>query len=466
MIKDTAEEHPAKATILVAEDKESMADMLRLTLEAEGYAVIHAADGMEAVRRLREGGIDLVLTDLKMPKKTGLDVLATARQEGRPIPFIFMTAFGTIELAVEAMRLGAYDFITKPFDTGHLLVKIAHALENRRLAAENIVLRDAVKSAAGLAPILGGSPLMLEAAEQARKVARTRTTVLLLGESGTGKELFARAIHNLSPRAERPFVAVNCAAIPRDLLESELFGHEKGAFTGADQRRMGKFELADKGTLFLDEIGEMEISLQAKILRALQDGHIERVGGVHPVVVYVRVVAASNRDLEAAVAEKTFREDLFYRLNVFPIRLPPLRERRGDIPALADYFIARYSRELGCPNASLSAEALDILERQQWKGNVRELENAIERALILCDGGAILPEHLAICGADYSETAFRGMPMDGTLDDAVSYALRRVETERIRRALAATGGNKTRAAEILSVSYKTLLTKIKDCGIE
>lgn len=466
MIKDIAEEQPAKATILVAEDKESMADMLRLTLEADGYAVIHAADGMEAVRRLREGGIDLVLTDLKMPKKTGLDVLATARQEGRSIPFIFMTAFGTIELAVEAMRLGAYDFITKPFDTGHLLAKIAHALENRRLAAENIVLKDAVKSAAGLAPILGNSPLMLEAAEQARKVARTRTTVLLLGESGTGKELFARAIHNLSPRAERPFVAVNCAAIPRDLLESELFGHEKGAFTGADQRRMGKFELADKGTLFLDEIGEMEISLQAKILRALQDGHIERVGGVHPVVVDVRVVAASNRDLEAAVADKSFREDLYYRLNVFPIRLPPLRERRGDIPALADYFIAKYSRELGCPNASLSAEALDILERQQWKGNVRELENAIERALILCDGGAILPEHLAVCGADYSETALRGMPMDGTLDDAVSYALRRVETERIRRALAATGGNKTRATEILSVSYKTLLTKIKDYGIE
>ncbi|MBI5141259.1 MAG: sigma-54-dependent Fis family transcriptional regulator [Nitrospirae bacterium] len=466
MNKDSADELPVKATILVAEDKESMADMLRLTLEADGYSVIHAADGMEAIRRLREGGIDLVLTDLKMPKKSGLDVLTTTRQECRSIPFIFMTAFGTIELAVEAMRLGAYDFITKPFDTGHLLVKLSHALENRRLAAENIVLRDAVKSAAGLAPILGNSPLMLEAAGQARKVARARTTVLLLGESGTGKELFARAIHNLSPRAERPFVAVNCAAIPRDLLESELFGHEKGAFTGADQRRMGKFELADKGTLFLDEIGEMEISLQAKILRALQDGHIERVGGVHSVVVDVRVVAASNRDLEAAVAEKSFREDLYYRLNVFPIHLPPLRDRRGDIPALADYFIARYSRELGCPNASLSAEALEMLERHQWKGNVRELENAIERALILCDGGAILPEHLAICGAGFSDAALRGMPMDGTLDDAVSYALRRVETERIRRALAGTGGNKTRAAEILSVSYKTLLTKIKDYGIE
>ncbi len=454
------------ATVLVAEDKESMAEMLRQTLESESYNVLLAGTGTEAVKLLQRNKVDLVLTDLKMPGKSGMDVVKAVREKSPIIPVILMTAFGTIELAVEAMRQGAYDFITKPFDTGHLLVKIFQALKSRRLTTENILLKEEFSSKMGLPTILGKSPAMVAAAANVQKVASAKTTVLILGESGTGKELFARAIHNLSQRRDNPFVAINCAAIPHDLLESELFGHEKGSFTGADQRRIGKFELADGGSIFLDEIGEMDLSLQAKLLRVLQEGEVERVGGKYPIRIDVRVLAASNRDLEAIVSEKLFREDLYYRLNVFPIRIPPLRERKEDVTLLVEHFVAKYAKEFGCPLRSLDADAISMLENHSWRGNVRELENSIERAMILCDGDMITPEHLALARQQSGmETSLQGLPMDGTLEDVSKHAVRVVESERIKRALKETSGNKTRAAEILSVSYKTLLTKIKDYNL-
>jgi transcriptional regulator with PAS, ATPase and Fis domain len=299
-----------------------------------------------------------------------------------------------------------------------------------------------------------------------QKVAPTKTTVLLLGESGTGKELFARAIHNLSNRQNYPFVPINCAAIPRDLLESELFGHEKGSYTGADAKKFGKFELADKGTIFLDEVGDMDLTIQSKLLRAIEEGEIERIGAGKTTKVDVRIVAASNKDIEKAVEDKKFREDLYYRVNVFPIKIPPLRERKDDIPLLVEYFINKYCLEIKTSLKSVSKEALNMLIDYHWKGNVRELENAIERAIILCDGDVIAPEHFVLNKQYVFGSVKEPISMDGTLEDVAKEALRTAETQRIVSALKETRGNKSKAAEILRVSYKTLLTKIKEYGIE
>jgi DNA-binding NtrC family response regulator len=453
-------------TVLLVEDKESMARMLKETLESEGYRAIIARDGLEGIRLLKENHVDLVISDLKLPRKDGIEVLRASKTENSLAPVIMMTAFGTVETAVTAMKEGAFDFITKPFDTDHLLILIKRALETRKLRAENMLLKEELSLKYGAPMIIGKSRGILEVAQKIQKVAPGKTTVLLLGESGTGKELFARAIHNLSPRNCDPFVPINCAAIPRELLESDLFGHEKGAFTGADTRKMGKFELAQKGTIFLDEIAEMDLPLQAKLLRVLQEGEIERLGGVGTVKIDVRVVAASNKDVEKAVEEGLFREDLFYRLNGFPILIPPLRERKDDIPLLADYFIAKYRVELASGVKGIGDKALELLMDYPWKGNVRELENCIERAIILCDGDTITPEHLSLSRQLSFENSLKNLPMDGALEDAAKEAMRIAETERISRALKETRGNKSRAAELLRVSYKTLLTKIKDYGIE
>lgn len=451
-------------TILVVEDKDSMAEMLKETLEAEGYRVVSAREGMEGINYLKEGRIDLVLTDLKVPEKTGIEILKASKEDNHLIPVIIMTAFGSVETAVEAMKEGAFDFITKPFDTDHLLMLIKRALETQRLLTENILLKEEFALKFGLPRIIGKSDSILNVAQIVKKVAPTKTTVLLIGESGTGKELFARALHNLSNRKHYPFVPINCAAIPRDLLESELFGHEKGAFTGADSKKLGKFELADKGTIFLDEIGDMDLVIQSKLLRAIEEGDIERVGAVKSINVDVRIVAASNKDLEKAVEEKKFREDLYYRLNVFPIRIPPLGERREDIPLLAEFFINKYCNEMKTPVKSVSKDAIDALMNYRWKGNVRELENTIERAVILCDGDVITPEHFTL---GRQSALFSGpQGSDGSLEAVAKEALRAAETERIRSALRETKGNKSRAAEVLRVSYKTLLTKIKEYGIE
>ena len=453
-------------TILIVEDKESMAEMLRETLESEGYRVVSATDGAEGITRIKEEKIDLVLTDLKLPKKDGMEVLKATKEENQLIPVIVMTAFGSIEIAVNAMKGGAFDFITKPFDTDHLLMLIKRALENQRLLTENILLKEEFVSRFGFPRIIGKSEKITEVAQMVQKVAPTKSTVLLLGESGTGKELFARAIHNLSARDQYPFVPINCAAIPRDLLESELFGHEKGSYTGADVKKLGKFELADKGTIFLDEVGDMDLAIQSKLLRAIEEGEIERIGASKTIRVDVRIVAASNKHLEKAVEEKKFREDLFYRLNVFPITIPPLRERREDIPLLVEYFLKKYCLEIKTTDKSVSKEALALLMSYHWKGNVRELENTIERAVILCDGSVISTEHFSL-DKSTQLSALRGVkPVNGTLESVAKEALRIAETKRIADVLKETKGNKSRAAEILKISYKTLLTKIKDYGIE
>ena len=453
-------------TVLIVEDKESMAAMLKETLESGGYKVISAYDGLQGINSLREGKIDLVLTDLKLPQKDGIEVLMASKEENPFRPVIIMTAYGSVETAVEAMKRGAADFITKPFDTDHLLMLIKRSIQAQRLMTENILLKEEFASKLGLPSIIGQSEKFVNVAQIVQRVAPTRTTVLLIGESGTGKELFARALHNLSNRREFPFVPINCAAIPRDLLESELFGHEKGSFTSADTKKMGKFELADRGTIFLDEVGDMDLTLQSKLLRAIETGEIERVGAVKPVLVDVRIVAASNKDLEQAVEEKKFREDLYYRLNVFPIRIPPLRERKEDIPLLVEYFIKKYCLEIKTPQKGISKEALALLTNYSWKGNVRELENTIERAVILCDGDTIMPEHFFIDKQFGPSFSSRPEIPEGTLGSVSKEATRKAESERILAVLRETRGNKTRAAEILQVSYKTLLTKIKEYGLE
>jgi len=450
--------------ILIVEDKESMSRMLRESLEAEGFITSIAADGSKGIEVLKNEAFDLVLTDLNLPGADGLEVLKSSKELAPLRPVIVMTAFGSIETAVDAMKEGAFDFITKPFNVDHLIMLINRALENKRMVTENILLKDELDSERGMPDIIGKSKAIKEIAEVIRKVAPSKTTVLLQGKSGTGKELFARALHNLSDRSSNPIVPINCAAIPKDLLESELFGHEKGAFTGADSRKLGKFELASGGTIFLDEIAELDKGLQAKLLRVLQEGEIDRVGSTRSVKVDVRVIAASNRDLSEATDAGDFREDLFYRINVFPITIPPLKDRSEDIPLLAEFFTIKHNARLNMGNKSISQEAIDFLTKLEWKGNVRELENSIERAIILSDGDTLGPSLFNMPSAS-SASGHTGQEEPSSLEGASRKASRIAEEEMIRNALKSTAGNKTKAAALLNVSYKTLLTKIKDYEI-
>jgi DNA-binding NtrC family response regulator len=450
-------------SILIIDDKDSMRQMLSKTLESEGYEVETAKDGERGVEKAREKKYDLILADLKLPQMGGLEVLSSLKELDPEVAVIMMTAYGTIESAVEAMKQGAFDFLTKPFDTDQLNVLIKRALENRRLLAENILLREELAHNLGYAEIIGKCEKMKEVSRLIQKVASSDTTVLLLGESGTGKELFARAIHNLSPRRNAPYVAINCAAIPRELLENELFGSEKGAYTGAVARKMGKFEIAEEGTIFLDEVGDLDIALQAKLLRVLQDRTFDRLGGTKTISVNVRLIAASNADLKKAIEKNQFREDLYYRLSVFPIAIPPLRERREDIPELAEYFAKKYCAEMKKPKKTLSKEALALLDKYHWPGNVRELENTIERAIILCEGKSILPEHLAIRIPTPNEIRLR----EGAgLKEVGQYAQAEAERALIVRVLNQVRGNKRKAAQALKIDYTTLFEKIKRYGIE
>jgi len=453
-------------TILIVEDREGLAKMLSQTLQSEGYHPLWAKDGAEGIKKITEEKIDLVVTDLKLPKKDGLQVLHAAKESNTTLPVIVMTAYGSVDIAIKAVKAGAFDFISKPFEPAHLLLQIEKALEKQRLITENLVLKDTFSDQLAFPKIIGKSPGIVKTIEHVRKVAQGKTTVMLIGESGTGKELFARAVHLLSPRKDRCFVAINCAAIPHDLLESELFGHERGAFTGAIAKKIGKFELADKGTLFLDEIGEMDISLQSKLLRVLEEDCVTRVGATTPIQTNVRVVAATNRSLLKLIEQKKFREDLYYRLNVFQVDIPPLREREEDIPLMATHFLDHYAAEMNKDLKRLSKAALDQLCKHSWTGNVRELQNAIERAMILCDGLEILPEHLGLKERSKTVTSIENIPLEGSLHSVSEQASRIVETRMIIKVLRKTGGNKSRAAEILKVSYKTLLTKIKDYAIE
>jgi DNA-binding NtrC family response regulator len=453
-------------TILIVEDKDSMARMLEETLESEGYRTIIARDAKEGIRMIRKESPDILLTDLKLPDSDGIEVLKASKDEAPLRPVIVMTAYGSVEIAVSAMKEGAFDFITKPFDTNHLRMLINRALENQQLVKENILLKDEFSAKLGLPVIIGKSRSIVDVAEKIKKAAPEKTTLLLLGESGTGKELFARAAHHLSGRGNHPFVPINCAAVPRELLESELFGYEKGAFTGAESRKLGKFELANRGTIFLDEVAELDPALQAKLLRVLQESEIERVGGTKAIKIDIRVIAATNKDIGKAIEEGSFREDLFYRLSVFPLVVPPLRDRREDITLLAEHFIQRCSSEMKKPQKKISNDAMQMLLGYSWKGNVRELENTIERAIILCDGKTIGPEHISLTNLRQYNQDLKNTPMDASLEDVTKAALRTVETERIKKALDDSGGNKSKAAEALKVSYKTLLTKIKEYGIK
>ncbi len=452
--------------ILLVEDKDSLHRILRLTLENAGYSVSEAVDASSALNEIATSRHRLILTDLRMPNGSGLDVLRAARSADADVPVIVMTAFGSIDEAVQAMKDGAHDFLQKPVDSNHLLLLVERALEQARLRTENILLREEWSRRYGFPRIIGESEALKRAVGETQRVAQTEATVLLLGESGTGKELFARAVHHLSGRRDKAFVAINCAAIPETLIENELFGHERGAFTGASDRRQGKFELAGEGTVFLDEIGELPLAVQGKLLRAIEEKVVDRIGGRAPVAVDVRVVAATNKDLKAAVENGEFRGDLFFRLAVFPIQIPPLRDRGEDVVLLARHFAAEIGKELRGREAQLSPASLDAVQKHHWPGNVRELENAIERACILTDTMMLEPADLGLgtSAAEESEV-LRELDLSGTLSDVGHRALRLVERRKILRVLEANLGNKSKTAEDLGVSYKTLLNKMKEYAL-
>lgn len=451
--------------ILLVEDKESLRKVLRLTLEAAGYSVTEAADARIALNEIAKAPHKLVLTDLRMPNGSGLDVLRSARAADGDVPVIVMTAFGSIDEAVQAMKDGAHDFLQKPVDSNHLLLLVKRSLEQSRLRTENILLREEWSTRYGFPRIIGESEAMKRAVGETQRVAQTDATVLLLGESGTGKELFARAVHHLSNRRDKPFVAINCAAIPETLIENELFGHERGSFTGASDRRVGKFELASGGTVFLDEIGELPLAVQGKLLRVIEERLVDRIGGRAPIPVDVRVIAATNKDLKTAVENHEFRGDLFFRLAVFPIEIPPLRERGEDVVLLANHFAAQFGRELRRREAQLSDSGLAAIRAHHWPGNVRELENAIERACILTDTMVLDANDLGLIGGRDEEQLSNMIDMSGTLSDVAHRALSLVERRKISEMLKANEGNKSKTAEDLGVSYKTLLNKIRDYNL-
>ena len=442
--------------------------MLKLALESQEYVVIEARDQEEAVAALRHSQPALVLSDLRLPKGDGLGVLRAVKELDSELPVIVMTAHGSIQDAVEAMKQGALDFLAKPVDPDHLLLLVSRALEQRRLLSDYRLLKEEAQARRGGPAIIGESAALRQTLAAIERAATTDTTVLLEGESGTGKELCARALHNSSVRANGPFVAINCAAIPENLLEAELFGYERGAFTGATQRKIGKFEMAQRGTIFLDEIGEMPLGLQAKMLRAIETKRIERLGGNSSIQVDVRIVAATNRMLRQAVAARQFREDLYFRLSVFPVMIPPLRERKEDIPKLAHHFVERVARDVG-KKMTLSQDALAALVAHAWPGNVRELQNAIERAVILADGDQLLPRHLSLApvqGQSANEDPWEMLDWSGTLADVSARFAAEAEKRKIAMAMKQANNDKGRAADLLQIGFKTLTAKLRQHGLE
>ena len=443
-----------KASILVVDDEPTIRLLVTSVLKDEGYAVTAAASGEEALQLAARRHFHLVITDLKMPGISGVELLERLKGDDPETAVILLTAFGTVEGAVEAMKKGACDYLLKPLaNPDELRLAVRRALEERRLSDEAAALRQAQAAAFPFGEIIAQDPEMQAVLGLARSVAPTDATVLVTGETGTGKELIARAIHHWSPRAKQTFLAVNCAALAETLLESELFGHEKGAFTGAVAQRRGRFELAHGGTLFLDEVSEMSPALQAKLLRVLQEHAFERVGGMKTVTVDVRVIAATNRDLQSMVAVKAFRDDLYYRLSVFPIALPPLRDRRADIALLAEHILEGVARRMGKRIVGFSEDAIRVLLDYRWPGNIRELQNVVERAAILCRGERMLPDHLAIPKVPSGPIAATGK------------TLQELERDAILAALAACQGNRRKAAEQLGIGIRTLYTRLKEYGI-
>lgn len=447
--------------ILIIDDEENLRHMLSVMLARQGYQAETAADGAEGLRLVREKAYDFILCDIRMPEMDGKAFLALALEHGVSSPIIMMSAYGTVDIAVECMKLGAYDFISKPFKKDEIVMVLKKAEERERLKAENSRLREVAAGKNAFCDIISRNAVMEEIFDQIHKVSGLKTTVLILGESGTGKELVARAIHCNGNRSRKPFVAVNCGAIPENLLESELFGHVRGAFTDASGDKAGLFEQADGGTLFLDEIGEMPIALQVKLLRVIQEEEIRRVGAASSRKINVRVVSATSRDLEADVRGGRFREDLYFRLNVFLIQLPPLRERVEDIPLLVEHFLAKYAAAMERPFVRMLPEAMRSLMAYGWPGNIRELENAIERGMILCEGNIISRECLP---TGISGGGAPSLASDENL--SIKKAEDAIERDLIRKALAKTGGNRTQAAKILEISHRSLLYKLKEFGIE
>ncbi|MGI5863852.1 MAG: sigma-54-dependent transcriptional regulator [Myxococcales bacterium] len=455
--------------ILLVDDDSSMRHVLAVILTESGYEVRAVSNGEEALAELEKHDYDLVLSDVRMPKMDGLTLLKEIRERRPELTVVVMSAYGTHDSAIEAVKAGAYDYINKPFKPDEVVLVLRKAEERERLKRENERLRSELSRDLTIKNLIGTSEQMQEVVRQVRKLAPVKSTALITGESGTGKELIARALHELSPRAAMPFVAVNCGALPEQLMESELFGHAKGAFTDAVRSKKGLFTEADGGTLLLDEVGELPAALQVKLLRVLQEEEIRPVGDTRSQKIDVRVVAATRRDLAKEVAEGRFREDLYYRLNVVNVRLPPLRERPSDIPNLAWHFVAKYNERLGRkpPITSISAAAMDVLLAHSWPGNVRELENAIERAMVLCEGETITPEGLRQISPRPSPTSVAPDALViGPEELSIKRATTLIEAELIRRALRKTGGNRTRAAELLELSQRALIYKIKDYGID
>jgi two-component system nitrogen regulation response regulator GlnG len=468
------------ARILIADDEDSLRWVLEKTLKGAGYDVTGVKDGDSAIRAFQAEPYDLVFLDIRMPGIDGLTALARLREIRGNAPVVVMTAHGTMDTAIQAMQRGAYDYIAKPFDLDEVVLLAERALAASRLTEEVIRLKSGLHEVWEFGALVGRHPRMQDVYKTIGRIAGSDVTVLLRGESGTGKEVVARAIHHYSRRAGRPFVAVSCAAIPAALLESELFGHERGAFTDAKERRLGKLELAHGGTFYLDEVGDMTPDLQTKLLRALQERTIERVGGNESIRIDVRVLAATNRDLEVLMKEDKFREDLYYRLNVVTLNLPPLRDRRRDVPLLVEHFLAKHGAELG--ERGIAPDALDRLVGYDWPGNVRELENVVQRAMIMATGGVILPEHLPIGPV----SAAASVAVDATLEEIIERKLLDcvrglrshasanlydlmvglVEKPLLRAVLRETGGNQVRAAQILGINRNTLRKKLTEHGID
>ena len=446
----------SRGRILVVDNEERMCHVLKAALETEQYTVGIAFDGSSALETFRRDPYDLLIVDLKMPGIDGISVLEQVKKENSHTEVILMTAYASAQTAVEAMKKGAYDYLVKPFEMDELKLKVEHVLEKQRISQENVSLRNELRMKFSLKNVIGQSEAMQKIYRMVHKVTKSDVTVLLLGESGTGKELVARAIHELSARATFPFVAVNCGALPEQLLESELFGYEKGAFTGADKRKLGHFEVAGEGTIFLDEIGEISPATQVKLLRVLQAHELVRVGGTEAIPVKARVTAATNRNLEEALKNGEFREDLYYRINVFPIVLPPLRDRRDDIPDLVSHFLKKH----GGPQTQIQPDALSPLLNYQWPGNVRELENILERTIIMSGGGVLtttdLPSHI-VSGIQVTV---------GDFESSQEFHLDKVERDLIIQALKKSEGNKTEAAKLLGVTRRKLYSMMDRLGIQ
>ena len=449
-----------KPKILVVDDESSHRQMIKAVLSAEGYEIREAADGNQALKAVEEKFHDLILMDIRMPGPSGIESLQKIKDISPGIPIIIMTAYASVNTAIDALKSGAYDYLTKPLDIEELKILVAKALRFQKLEQENMYLKEQLNDRFDFSKIIGRSPAMKQLFETLALVAPSEATVLIVGESGTGKELIANAIHQNSARAQRPFIKVNCAALPETLLESELFGHEKGAFTGAAARRQGRFQLAHNSSILLDEIGEMSPTTQAKILRVLQEREFEPIGSTQTIKVDTRVIAATNKNLEEEIRQGRFREDLYYRINVVTIAVPPLRERHEDIPLLADFFLKRFVEKNRRVIKGFTPRAMDLLMRHEWSGNVRELENVVERAVIMARGEMItpleFPENLKELDVELKEP---------NLNLSAGRSLKEVEKEMILRTLDETGGNRTHAAEILGISRRTLQLKLKEYEI-